>query len=71
MTVEDAAAAVISGIERRASRVTAPAWVSPLLAMRSLTTAVMDEVLLTNPEVNDAIGAAEADARRPVPDTPD
>lgn len=62
MPVESAAAAVLSGIERRAPRVTAPTWVAPLLAVRSLTTAVMDQVLLTNPAVGRAIGAAEADA---------
>lgn len=64
MAVEDAAAAVLAGIERRASQVSAPAWVAPLLAARSLTTTVMDQVLLTNPSVARAVGAAEADARR-------
>jgi NAD(P)-dependent dehydrogenase (short-subunit alcohol dehydrogenase family) len=63
MAVEDAAAAVLSGIERRAPRVSAPAWVAPLLAARSLTTTVMDQVLLANPGVERAIGAAEDAAR--------
>ncbi|MEO3758932.1 short-chain dehydrogenase/reductase [Mycobacterium sp. B14F4] len=63
MTVGDAAAAVLSGIERRAPRVSAPAWVAALLAVRSLTTAVMDQVLLTNPVVAQAIAEAEAPAK--------
>ncbi|WP_082973893.1 SDR family oxidoreductase [Mycobacterium sp. E740] len=63
MAVEDAAAAVLSGIERRAPQVSAPAWVAPALAARSLTTTVMDQVLMTNPGVARAVGAAEADAR--------
>ncbi|ULE35549.1 SDR family NAD(P)-dependent oxidoreductase [Mycobacterium sp. IDR2000157661] len=60
MSVADAAAAVLSGIGRRAPRVSAPGWVAPLLAVRSLTTAVMDQVLLTNPDVAQAIDEAEA-----------
>ncbi|MBO0678625.1 SDR family NAD(P)-dependent oxidoreductase [Mycolicibacterium sp. S2-37] len=59
MTVEAAAAAVLDGVERRAARVTAPAWVGPLLATRSLFTAVMDDVLIHNRRVNDAIRDAE------------
>lgn len=59
MTAEAAAAAVLDGVERRASSVTAPAWVGPLLATRSLFTAVMDDVLIHNPRVNDAIRDAE------------
>jgi NAD(P)-dependent dehydrogenase (short-subunit alcohol dehydrogenase family) len=62
MTVEAAAAAVLDGIERRASRVTAPGWVGLLLATRSLTTAVMDDVLIHNRGVTDAIRNAEAAA---------
>ncbi|MCT7658798.1 short-chain dehydrogenase/reductase [Mycobacterium deserti] len=63
MTVEDAAAAVLAGVQRRAARVTAPAWVGPLLAMRSITTAVMDDVLLHNRSVAKAIDMAEAAVR--------
>lgn len=59
MTVEAAAAAVLEGVERRASRVTAPGWVGLLLATRSLTTAVMDDVLVHNRGVNDAVRNAE------------
>lgn len=62
MTVEAAAAAVLDGVERRAARVTAPGWVRPLLAARSLTTAVMDDVLIHNRGVNDAVRNAEAAA---------
>lgn len=62
MSVESAAEAVLSGVERRAAQVTAPAWVAPLLTARSLTTAVMDDVLMHNPRVNDAIRSAEVAA---------
>jgi NAD(P)-dependent dehydrogenase (short-subunit alcohol dehydrogenase family) len=68
MPVADAAAAVLSGIERRAPRVTAPAWVGPLLAVRSLTTAVMDDVLMHNRNVTGAISAAEQTVRQGTPD---
>jgi NAD(P)-dependent dehydrogenase (short-subunit alcohol dehydrogenase family) len=59
LSVEQAAEAVLSGVERRASRITAPAWVGPLLAVRSAATAVMDEILLHNPDVAAAITDAE------------
>jgi NAD(P)-dependent dehydrogenase (short-subunit alcohol dehydrogenase family) len=59
MTVDAAATAVLDGVERRAARVTAPGWVRPLLAARSLTTAVMDDVLIHNRGVTDAIRNAE------------
>lgn len=62
MSLADAAAAVLSGIKRRAPRVSAPGWVAPLLAARSITTAVMDQVLLTNPEVARAVDDAESDS---------
>lgn len=62
MTVQAAAAAVLDGVERRAARVTAPGWVRPLLAARSLTTAVMDDVLMHNRTVTDAIRNAESAA---------
>ncbi|OBB56809.1 short-chain dehydrogenase [Mycolicibacterium monacense] len=61
MSAESAAAAVLSGVERRAAQVTAPAWVGPVLAARSLTTAVMDDVLMHNPRVSDAVLSAEDD----------
>ena len=67
MTVEAAAAAVLDGIERRASRVTAPGWVGPLLAIRSITTAVMDDVLIHNRHVTDAIRDAEVNAPQQKP----
>jgi NAD(P)-dependent dehydrogenase (short-subunit alcohol dehydrogenase family) len=60
MTVEAAAAAVLSGVDRRAARISAPGWVGPMLATRSLTTAVMDDVLMHNPGVTGAIRTAEA-----------
>ncbi|ULP37236.1 short-chain dehydrogenase/reductase [Mycolicibacterium rufum] len=64
MTVGAAADAVLDAIERRAPRVSAPAWVRPLLAARSLTTSVMDEVLLHNRGVQAAISRAETAARQ-------
>jgi NAD(P)-dependent dehydrogenase (short-subunit alcohol dehydrogenase family) len=64
MTVEDAARTVLSGIERRAPRVSAPAWVGPLLAIRTIATTVMDEVLLHNRGVAQAVSRAEAMARQ-------
>ncbi|MCG5434041.1 short-chain dehydrogenase/reductase [Mycobacterium sp. MYCO198283] len=64
MTAERAAEAVLDGIERRAFRVTAPAWVAPMLAVRSITTAVMDEVLAHNRGVITAIRSSEAAATR-------
>lgn len=60
MTVEAAAAAVLSGVDRRAARISAPGWVTPMLATRSLTTAVMDDVLMHNSGVTGAIRTAEA-----------
>lgn len=65
MSAEAAAEAVLSGVERRAARVTAPAWVGPLLTARTLTTTVMDDVLMHNPRVNHAVHSAEALAARP------
>ena len=59
--VGDAAKAVLDGISRRAARVTAPAWVAPMLAMRSFTTAVMDDVLLHNRDVARAVENAETE----------
>lgn len=56
---------MLDSIERRAPSVSAPAWVRPLLALRSVTTAVMDDVLLHNRNVQAAITAAESEARQP------
>ncbi|WP_231743470.1 SDR family oxidoreductase [Mycobacterium sp. GA-2829] len=64
MSTEDAAAAVLSGIERRAAQVTAPWWVGPLLATRAVTTAVMDDVLIHNASVTEAVRGAETLALR-------
>lgn len=64
MSVARTAEVVLDGIERRAARVTAPAWVGPLLTARSATTAVMDEVLMHNPGVARAIAAADDAVRR-------
>lgn len=60
MPVTDAAAAVIKGIERRTPRVTAPAWVSPMLTSRGITTTLMDELALHHPGVARAISRVEA-----------
>lgn len=60
MPVADAARAVLDGIQRRAGRVTAPAWVAPMLAMRGLTTALMDDLLLHNRDVAAAVTAQDA-----------
>lgn len=56
----DAAAAVLDGVARRAARVSAPAWVGPMLALRTVTTTVMDDVLMHNREVAAAVGNAES-----------
>jgi NAD(P)-dependent dehydrogenase (short-subunit alcohol dehydrogenase family) len=67
MPVADAATAILDGIERRAARVTAPAWVAPMLAMRGVTTAVMDDVLLHSRGVAAAVadGVETADGETP------
>jgi NAD(P)-dependent dehydrogenase (short-subunit alcohol dehydrogenase family) len=57
--VTDAAEAVLDGIKHRAAATTAPAWVAPLLSMRSVTTAVMDDFLLHNRAVASAVSSAE------------
>jgi NAD(P)-dependent dehydrogenase (short-subunit alcohol dehydrogenase family) len=64
MTVGAAADAVLEGVERRAANITAPGWVRPLLATRSLTTSVMDEVLLHNRSVQAAVTSAEEALRQ-------
>ncbi|MCV7079212.1 SDR family NAD(P)-dependent oxidoreductase [Mycobacterium szulgai] len=62
--VTDAAKAVLDGISRRAATTCAPAWVAPLLNMRGVTTAVMDDFLLHNRTVNSAVNSAEQAARK-------
>jgi NAD(P)-dependent dehydrogenase (short-subunit alcohol dehydrogenase family) len=57
--VQDAGAALIDGIQRRAARVGALGWVLPMLAFRGLVTTVMDEYLVHNRRLNDAIRRAE------------
>jgi NAD(P)-dependent dehydrogenase (short-subunit alcohol dehydrogenase family) len=59
MPVAEAAAAVIDGIEHRSPRVTAPAWVSPMLTFRGITTTLMDELALHHPGVARAINRVE------------
>jgi len=63
--VADAAKAVLDGITRRAATTCAPAWVAPLLSMRSITTAVMDDFLLHNRTVTSAVNSAEQATRKP------
>ena len=58
--VEQAAAALLDGIERRAGRVGAPGWVLPMLAVRGVTTTLMDTVMLNNSRLSAAIARAEA-----------
>ena len=58
--VDEAAAAVLDGVSRRAARVSAPAWVTPMLTMRTMTTALMDDVLMHNSDVAAAVASAES-----------
>jgi NAD(P)-dependent dehydrogenase (short-subunit alcohol dehydrogenase family) len=58
--VEQAGRALIDGIEQRSARVAAPGWVLPMLAMRGLVTTVMDETMLHNRGLAQAISHAEA-----------
>jgi hypothetical protein len=62
MPAEAAAHAVVDGIERRAARVGAPAWVLPMLAVRGAVTTVMDEVMIHNADLSRAISSAESEA---------
>jgi NAD(P)-dependent dehydrogenase (short-subunit alcohol dehydrogenase family) len=62
--VAEAAAAVLSGVERRAPRVAAPGWVLPVLAVRSLATGVMDGVMLHSPGLARAIEKADRAAQQ-------
>ncbi|MBV9195761.1 MAG: SDR family NAD(P)-dependent oxidoreductase [Solirubrobacterales bacterium] len=57
--VEQAAAALLDGIERRAGRVGAPGWVLPMLAVRGVTTTLIDTVMLNNSRLSAAIARAE------------
>lgn len=68
--VADAAAAVLAGIEQRAPRVGAPGWVLPVLAVRSLATAVMDTVMLNSPGLTRAIENADRAAQQDRPTPP-
>jgi ApbE superfamily uncharacterized protein (UPF0280 family) len=61
--VDQAGSALIDGIERRASRVGAPAWVLPMLAVRGVVTTVMDEVMIRNGRLSDAIRQSETRER--------
>jgi NAD(P)-dependent dehydrogenase (short-subunit alcohol dehydrogenase family) len=67
MPLPDAGAVLIGGIESRAARVAAPRWVMPMLAVRGLATALMDEVLLANHRLSDAISRAETAKLDPAP----
>jgi NAD(P)-dependent dehydrogenase (short-subunit alcohol dehydrogenase family) len=65
MSTETTARTVLDGIEHRAARVCAPAWVSPMLSARGIVTAVMDQMMLTNPRLAAAIEGAEQRAVEP------
>lgn len=58
--VDDAGHSLIDGIERRAARTGAPGWVLPMLAVRGLATTIMDEYMVRNRRLTDAIRRAEA-----------
>jgi NAD(P)-dependent dehydrogenase (short-subunit alcohol dehydrogenase family) len=68
--VEEAGRVLIDGIERRAGRVGAPGWVLPMLAMRGLTTTLMDEAMLRNRRLSQAIARAERSKQRQAAPTP-
>ena len=57
--VQQAAAALIDGIQRRAARVGAPGWVLPMLTVRGITTTLMDTMMLNNSRLSSAIARAE------------
>ena len=61
ITVQAAGEAVIRGIETRAGKIGAPAWVLPLLRARGLVTTVMDEVMIRNAALTRVI--REVDSR--------
>ena len=58
--VQQAASAVIAGIENRSARIGAPSWVLPMLRVRGLVTTVMDEVLVRNTALARIISDAES-----------
>jgi NAD(P)-dependent dehydrogenase (short-subunit alcohol dehydrogenase family) len=62
ISTQAAGRAVLDGVERRASRVGAPAWVLPMLAVRGIVTTVMDDVMIHNAKLSRAISGAESDA---------
>jgi NAD(P)-dependent dehydrogenase (short-subunit alcohol dehydrogenase family) len=64
ISVEDAGRVLIDGIERRAARVGAPGWVLPMLAMRGMTTTLMDEAMLRNRRLSRTIDRAERAKQR-------
>lgn len=57
--VQQAAAAVVAGIENRSARIGAPSWVLPMLRVRGLVTTLMDEVLIRNRDLARVISNAE------------
>src|SRR5581483_10812457 len=59
--VEQAAAVLIDGVQRRAARVGAPGWVLPMLTVRGVTTTLMDAMMLNNSRLSSAIARAETD----------
>lgn len=60
MPVSRAGSTLIDGIERRASRVGAPSWVLPLLAVRGIGSLLMDEFLVRNKGLARIIDRVEA-----------
>lgn len=62
--VEDIGRTIIEGIERRSPRVAAPWWVLPMLQFRGVVTAVMDEAMVHNAGMAQAISNAEAKKRK-------
>jgi NAD(P)-dependent dehydrogenase (short-subunit alcohol dehydrogenase family) len=60
MSVEAAAAAVLQGIEQRAGKIGAPAWVLPMLRARGFVTTLMDEALIRNASLTRVIRDADA-----------
>lgn len=64
MPVDAAARALIDGIEKRSPRVGAPSWVLPMLAVRGVTTTVMDEFMLHSPGLARVISRAEGAAAK-------
>ena len=57
--VSDAAKAVLDGVQRRAARVAAPGWVTTMLALRSVATALMDDLLMHSPDVARAVNSKD------------